>query len=413
MKINIVSHSDTVGGAARAAYRLHQALIKNGLISEMIVKVKQSDDFTVVASPSKLLQTFSRGVGFLSNNCNRLQKTKSPTLHSFNFIGSYVFRKIQSSNAEIINLHWINAETLTIKQISKINKPIILTLHDMWAFCGSEHLSVDTGFSQFRLGYDKKTKDSDHISGIDLNYFTWCRKKKYWNKPFTIVTPSTWLSKCVRESKLFSGWDVHTIPNTLNTDVFKPMERNVARKVLNLPQNKKLIGFGAMGGGADPNKGFDLLVDALLHLDNKTDYHCVVFGQSAPKDVPNFGLPVIYLGHLHDDATLALFYNAIDVMVVPSRQEAFGQAASEAQASATPVVAFRTTGLIDVVEHQTTGYLAKPFEASDLACGISWCLNDEFRYKSLSLAARERAKNLWSEKVVALQYRSLYEAVLK
>ena len=118
------------------------------------------------------------------------------------------------------------------------------------------------------------------------------------------------------------------------------------------------------------------------------------------------------MGHLNDDATLALLYSAADVMMVPSRQEAFGQTGSEAQACGCPVVAFNCTGLQDIVEHRVTGYLATPYDSVDLANGIKWVIENKDRHESLSSAARERALRLWAPEVVIPSYKAIYEDVL-
>lgn len=410
MKINIVSHSDISGGAARAAYRLHRALIDNDFQSRMLVKQKISDDYTVIPITPAPQYYLSKVVTFFSSLLLKLQRTKNPVLHSANFFGSKVYHEIQSSDADVINLHWINFETLSIKQIGQINKPIVMTLHDMWAFCGGEHYCNDNTSSRFRLGYEPQNKQ-DISPGIDLNRLIWSKKMKKWEKKFTIVTPSTWLSQCARDSKLFSGWDIHTIPNALNTDVFKPVNKIFARDLLNLPLNKKIIGFGAIGGGSDPRKGFDLLQDALNKLSSDESSISVVFGQSTPENIPELALPLLYIGRLYDDETLALLYNAIDVMVVPSRQENLPQTATEAQACGCPVVSFNSTGFPDAIEHKITGYLAKPFDTQDLAYGIEWCLTNNAD-GSLSQNCRDRAVSLWSFFNVANQYAKLYERLI-
>ncbi|WP_305402626.1 hypothetical protein [Photobacterium leiognathi] len=146
--------------------------------SEMLVKHKLSDDYSVI-SLSKYKQIYYKGISFLLNKIQQLQKTKSTTLHSSNLYGSSVFDLINNSDADIINLHWINHETLSLRQVSKINKPIVMTLHDMWAFCGTEHLSIDGLKSDFRVGYKELSEDSDFISGLNLNKIVWNRKLKY------------------------------------------------------------------------------------------------------------------------------------------------------------------------------------------------------------------------------------------
>lgn len=409
MKVSIVSHSDSKGGAARAAYRLHNALINNDIKSEMLVRVKHSDNNTVISS-SKFKQSLARAINYISTKIQSLQKTQSSILHSPNFFGSHVNKLINSSDSDIINLHWVNAETLSIKQIGNINKPVVMTLHDMWAFCGTEHLSIDSEFSNFKIGYHKLNDSSDYISGVNLNSYIWNQKRKYWKRKFAIVTPSTWLSRCVKHSLLFKDWDVYTIPNALDTELFKPIKKEKAREFFHLSNDDVLVGFGAIGGASDQNKGFDLLKKALNKLPKDKNYKCLVFGQDAPDNNMSINLPVMFIGHIDNDNALVNFYNAIDVMVVPSRQENLPQTGTEAMSCGTPVVAFNTTGLADVVEHKVTGYLAEPFNIDDLANGIEWChLNSQL---NISRSCRNRAISLWSEEVVSLQYKKLFLSII-
>ena len=98
-------------------------------------------------------------------------------------------------------------------------------------------------------------------------------------------------------------------------------------------------------------------------------------------------------------------------MVVPSIQEAFGQTASEAHACATPVVAFRIGGLIDVVSHKETGFLANPYDPESLAYGIKWVIEDKERNNKLSSQARLKAQKLWDSRIIAKKYIDLYNSV--
>jgi len=142
------------------------------------------------------------------------------------------------------------------------------------------------------------------------------------------------------------------------------------------------------------------------------DYELVVFGSSEPKTSQGFKQKTHYLGHLHDDVSLRVLYSAVDVMVVPSLQEAFGQTASESISCGTPVVAFGATGLLDIVEHQQNGYLAKPFDTADLAKGIEWVLKAP-NYDQLCQNARDKVLCKFDSKIVSRKYISLYNQVLK
>ncbi|WP_254977819.1 glycosyltransferase [Cyanobium sp. ATX 6A2] len=191
------------------------------------------------------------------------------------------------------------------------------------------------------------------------------------------------------------------------------MPQALARQLFALPAEPPLVLFGAVGGSRDPGKGWDLLVAALRRLTRSVPgLEAVVFGQSEPNAPPHLGLPVHYVGALHDDQALALLYAAADVMVVPSLMEAFGQTASEAQSCGVPVVAFNATGLPDVVDHQRTGYLAEPYDPADLAHGIRWVLETPERQAALGRQARQRAEQLWNPGRIAGLYAELYREVL-
>lgn len=415
MNIRLLSYSDIEGGAARAAYRLHSALRTANYSSRMLVQKKLSDDHAVtgpVGYVEKL--TFLNRI-LAGELLVKLQKSDNPIHHTPSWYPFELCRHFTHNleSADIVHLHWLR-DIPTIKCICRINKPVVWTLHDMWAFCGAEHYTSDSSTARWRTGYTKSNR-SPLDKGLDIDHWTWKRKKKYWQQPLHIIAPSHWLAKCVSESSLMRDWPVHVIPNVLDPDIFKPIDKSFARQTLNLPQDAQLILFGAIKGGEDPRKGFDLLQRSLAVLGKPltTKIYGVIFGQSQPKDAPEYGFPIRWMGHIHDEWTMTLLYSAADVMVVPSYQEAFGQTASEAQACGCPVVAFDTTGLPDVVEHKKTGYLAAPFEPEDLAHGITWVLEDKERHKRLSVAARERTVRLWSPEVVVPQYISVYQQAIE
>lgn len=144
----------------------------------------------------------------------------------------------------------------------------------------------------------------------------------------------------------------------------------------------------------------------------------MIFGQGQPKQGQpkvevQLGLSLTWMGHINDDFTLTLLYSAADVMIVPSRIEAFGQTASEAQACGCPVVAFNATGLTDIIEHKVTGYLAEPYSSEDLAKGISWILEEPKRLTTLGKEARKRATKLWSSETIVPQYIDIYSKTLE
>jgi glycosyltransferase involved in cell wall biosynthesis len=406
MKIIQLNHSDTFGGASRAAYRIHRALRSQGLDSWMAVNKATSGDWTVQRPETTLAKQMAYIRPYLGALIGQGLKTARSDLHSAALVPSTWPQRLNHSDADIVHLHWVNGEMLSISDIGKLHQPVVWTLHDMWAFCGAEHY---TEGDRWQHGYWKQNRPSNE-SGFDLNRWTWNRKQKHWREPFQIVTPSRWLADCVSKSALMRDWPVSVIPNPIDTELWQPVDKPFARQLLNLPQDVPLLLFGAAGGSLDPRKGFDLLRSALDHLRGELPgLELIVFGQQAPKQPIDLGFPIHYAGHLHDELSLRILYSAADAMTIPSRQDNLPNTGLEAHACGTPVIAFNIGGLPDIVDHLKTGYLAQAFDTVDLARGIQWMLEDADRLKRLGQLARDRALHRWSYDIVAKQYERIYK----
>lgn len=415
IKILHVGYSDFIGGAARASYRVHRALLQAKLDSRMRVILKGSEDPTVLGGQchgfDRFLWSFkSKATGFaIKSFLGAANESLSLAWHD-----TGLGKELNKANVDIINLHWLGNKTLSINEIQKIKKPVVWRLADMWAFCGAEHYSDS---DRYVHGYTESNRPFGE-NGIDLNRLTWLLKKKAWKKPINIVCPTSWLADCVKSSALMAEWPVNVIPTSIDLNVFSPVEKSLARSILGISTAPRLILFGAIGGLRDERKGGDLLLESIRHLKHiysyeKLDFELLVFGDPRNSLAEDIGCKVHFLGHLHDDVTLKLAYSAADVMVIPSRQDNLPGTGLEAHACGTPIVAFKIGGLPEIIQHLDTGYLAKPFDAEDLAQGISWVISDSLRLKELRENARARAELLWSPEVVSNQYINLYNHILK
>lgn len=406
MRPLLLSYSDIEGGAARAAYRLHQSLLNQGIDSRMRVRSARSGEWQIEGPAGRLAKLTNSLRTPAGSLLTRWQSSTNHNLRSINGLPSRWSTAINASKFDVVNLHWVAGEALSIEDIGRIGKPIVWTLHDMWPFSGAEHYGPDDDGARWREGYSAANRPAGS-HGLDLDRWVWWRKGRVWRRPMHIVAPSRWLAQCAKESALFAGWPVTVIPNPLDTATYRPHQRRMARELLGLPQDREIVLFGAIGGSSDPRKGHDLLARALGRVAASRIAErmlCVVFGQAEPKRSAELPLPTRWLGHLHDDLSLALLYSAADVMVVPSRQENLPQTATEAQACGCPVVAFNCTGLPDAVVHEQTGYLAAAHDPDALAEGILWLLRDEALRHRVGDAARERAVRLWSAQTIAERY---------
>lgn len=411
MRILTVASSDITGGAGIAAYRLHNALLNHGVDSEMLVQKKTSDDYTVLGPETIGQKIIGLGRPLMEQLPVRKYSQRNGTLFTPSWLPfSNIVNKINKINPDLVHLHWIGGGMMRIEDILRITAPIVWTLHDNWPFTGGCHIMWDC----------EKYKDScgacpclgsDKDSDLSRKVFN--RKQKVLSKisDITIVGVSKWITKCSENSALLGNKKHVTIPNPLDTNIYKPLDKKNARRLLNLPHNKKIVLFGANNSDSDINKGFSKLFESLNLLDGD-DIELVVFGASKPKADQGFKYKTHYLGHVYDDLSLVTIYSAADVMVVPSLQESFGQTASESMSCKTPVVAFGHTGLLDIIDHKVNGYLATPMDAYDLASGITSILEAE-NYLELCQNSRNKVLREFDSKLIATNFVELYDQILK
>ncbi|MCP3929873.1 MAG: glycosyltransferase, partial [Bacteroidetes bacterium] len=317
------------------------------------------------------------------------------------------------SDADIVILHWVGKEMLSIAEIGKINKPIIWRLADQWAFCGAEHYTLSEKDKRYIDKY-LTTNRNRNEKGFDINRWTWKRKIKHWyNKPMTIVTGSNWLADCAKSSYLFKNKRVEVIPSGLDMNSYKPVDKKVARQILNLPMNKKLILFGSMGANIDKRKGFHLLQPALKYLkkNSNIDMATVIFGASMPKFAPDFGMPSYYLSVLQDEWSLVLAYSAADVFVLPTMHDNLPYTIIESMACSTPCVSFRIGGLPDIIDHDINGFLATPFNTEELAEGIQTIIENDTLREEMSTNSRQKALEEYDVNIQVNKYLQLFDTL--
>ncbi|HEY9706927.1 MAG TPA: glycosyltransferase family 4 protein [Oculatellaceae cyanobacterium] len=398
-------------GAGRAASRLHLGLLNEKIDSSVLVLQKGTDYQSVnkLDEQTVLLKKIQEKLlgKYLSQIWGR------NTTFSINATPSLIENRIKNFNASLINLHWVGWEYVRIEELTNLRVPLVWTLQDMWPFTGGCHYSEECDRYTNSCGACPQLRSGKES---DLSRWVWQRKAKAWKDiNLTVVAPSSWIAKCASNSSLFRERPVEVIPFCLDTEQYKPIDQQKARELLNLPQDKQLVLFGALSATKDRRKGFHLLLPALQNLSKsgwRDRIELVVFGSDEPKNPIDLGFKAHYLGSLSDDLSLAQVYSAADVMIAPSIQESFGQTGSESLACGTPVIAFDGTGLKDIVDHQQNGYLVRPFEIEDLAQGIAWVLGDKERHHKLCIQAREKAEREFSLEVQARRYLSLYSELL-
>ena len=417
MRILIVNTSERTGGAAIAAGRLTEALKSHGIKAKMLVRDKQTDRISTVALGGGWKQVrkfvWERVVIWINSHFRRERLFSVDIANT----GNDITRLPEFKEADLIHLHWINQGMLSLKVIRKIlasGKPVVWTMHDMWACTGiCHHARTCTAFHSecgaCPMIYSQKRKD------LSTRIFRQ-KQRLYASGGIHFVTCSHWLEGMAKQSALLVNQPVSVIPNPISTTLFHPMKQTEARQKLALPTEGKLILFGSVKL-TDKRKGIDYMVEAcrLLakqHPALKEQLALVAVGMHAAELQPLVPFKVHNMGYVKEEHQLVEIYNAADLYVIPSLDENLPNTIMEAMACGTPCVGFPTGGIPEMIDHLKNGYLTKEHSAEQLAEGIYTLLTTP-AYESLSHEAVAKVNACYSERSVANQYGQLYAKLLK
>ncbi|MBS1532628.1 MAG: glycosyltransferase family 4 protein [Bacteroidetes bacterium] len=419
MKVVHLNTYDGNGGAGRACIRLNRALLRQGIESKIIVHYKFGKNPEIGEFSTNLFQKARTAASIILERIwakRYLKAVKTP--FSFTWFGRSVIRNKDVKEADIIHLHWVNHGFLNpkhIAEIAKLNKPVVWTFHDSNAFTGGCHVRYTCDHFKAECGNCPLLNDA---GDNDASHRIWLQKEDAYAKlDFTIIAPSAWMQHSVAESSLMKGKSVNRIPNTLETDVFRPTDKTSAKERLGLPKDKFVFLSGFMPSRKDMHKGTGYLLESLELLKNslgdKADQiELVVFGNRNTEDIPEFPFKTSFLGTINDDEKLALCYSAADAFLIPSLEDNLPNTVMESLSCSTPVIAFTTGGIPDMVDHEQNGYLAEYRSSESFTDGMQWIINHPDRGK-LQENARQTVMEKFSEEIIAKKYVEVYKNVLK
>lgn len=419
MRMLHFSTNDIEGGAARAAHMLHQSLSHAGVSSRMLVRRKQSNDGTV--REIRLLPWYSGGGRLIwrSRFFRRHLLPKPSYTFNLDTAAGIDMRKFNDStrgDVDAVCLHWIT-DFLGPESIRALYHhlrcPIFWVLMDIEPLTGGCHYSFGcNGFAR-RCGRCPQLGSSREK---DRSRALW---EKKWallqDLPITFVAPTGWVERRVRESSLYSGHRVFRISLPIDTNLFRPEDQVAARDALGVPKDRKMIFFGC-AKLEDPRKGMNHLRDALFALAARLesggskvraeDVLLLVAGESGGNLLDSIPFRRIELGYIREEHRLAMAYQAADLFVCPSVEDAGPLMIPESMLCGTPVVAFDTGGAPDLIRHRETGYLARYADSGDLAQGLFEMLDGRDLRPARS-RAREDALRLHHPPGIAERYASL------
>ena len=407
MRILHLSSYDQLGGAAKAAYRLHSALVEAGEDSLMLVRRKDSTRADVLG-PAGLKQRL------WSKLQRRVEKLLVAPRTSGEFsVGSMadgLAGRIRELRPDIVHVHWVAHGFLRLETLAALGVPVVWTMHDMWPFTGGCHYSgsctqysADCGRCPLLAGGQENDASRQGVIR---------RKNLLRNAEIQFVAPSQWLADCARASTVLATADVRVIPNVLDVNRFSPRNRAEMRRRFGLPEEGRMLLAGAMAMDAGSRKGGQDFYDAAACMTKRHEDHgpvyFAVFGTRLRQRVVRDGMTIYELGYIEGESAMADVYAAADIFVIPSQQDNLPNTAMEALAVGTPVVGYRVGGIPDMVQDGVNGLLAAPGDVAGLARAMALLLNDPVLWAACSGAARESVVRRYSPQVVTSAYRALY-----
>lgn len=397
MKVIILSRYYNKGGAAIAAKRLFDAFnSKNTFqtlyITPQIIEFNKKKYFFSTSLVFKYLEKIIFKLDtliFILLNINK-------PLRSFNYFGlinSKYFN--QKKDWDIINIHWINGGGISLSNISKIKKTVILTLHDSWLINSTSHYPTsinelfEKDFNLIQKVVLKKIEDKYRIY-----------KREKFSKISCIIVPSSWLYDLLLKDSYFSKFPIYKIPNPINLNIYKPIEKNY------LFGNKfKIIAY--YENKLDILKGSDLLNELIHQLAkfNQIEFHLI--GNNHNNDF-GFLSNVVSYGYISDELKLVEIYNSVDLCLSTSRSENLSQFLTQACACGLPLIAFNIGGNSDIINSGKNGFLINDFDINFMVSKILEIHNNSellnlMRNNSLNIS------KTWDSNLIALNYEEIFK----
>lgn len=412
MKVALFStYSD--GGAGIAAVRLHQGLRKIGLDSTFFYKWKHKevDGGKQILSEEVHNRIFEAYVkqNFMENihDGNTVCTAMYPGI-GFQFLDVL-------SHYDVYHFHWI-ASFISMEAIQKISqwgRPLIWTLHDQNPMTGTCHYAGTC--EQYKSACVECPQMKKQMEGAVLGLFK--LKETAMPPNIVVVSPSKWLADCARQSKIFKKHRVEVIENALDLSIYYQRDRNYSRKYFQLPDDAKVILFGA-NDLKEKRKGMHLLLEAVQQFKSNPQYASLLaeeklwvltFGYVSSV-IDQLGIPCKAIGYTDNDEVLAMAYSSADVVALPSLEDNLPNIMLEGMACGTPVVSFATGGMKDVIEDGKNGFLVPEGDCTAFAKALGLVLDGG---NGMRRFCREFAEKRFMLQKQAEKYADLYRELVK
>lgn len=408
MKITLINHSDTLGGASVVTYRLMEALCRAGADARLLVGAKSSDSLRVAeaASRSRRLIPFltEHAAIFSANGLSRSRLFRISIANA----GLPLHRHPWVEDADVVILNWVNQGLMSLGTIEKIarRKPVIWTMHDMWNMTGGCHHAGACDRYTAHCGHCPLLGFMGGAKDLSWGHFR-SKQRLYSSARMTFVAVSSWLRECAAESALLRDADVRLIHNPFPVEALEAPPR-FSRSELGLPSDSKIIMMSAARLD-DPVKDLPTAIAGLnvLHDKGLAATALMVGAVKNPQALDSLRMPVVTTGLVTDKERLHSLTAHSSVILSTSTFESFGATLLEGQAAGATPVGFVHDGRADIITPGVTGYAIADRTPEAVAAALTDALTVPISRDALRQAARR-----FDSPVIADRYLALAESLL-
>jgi glycosyltransferase involved in cell wall biosynthesis len=420
MRILQINTTAVGGGAGLVMLRLHAAWRARGAQATVLAQHRRPEQAGegVVSIPELLGQDEGRARRLAHLAAGRAERWLGwPQFHT-------TTRRLPATRlwreADLVHLHNLHGEYFNYEHVPALarSKPLVWTLHDMWALTGGCTFTRDcerweTGCHHCpQLAAINQLRRYPWLHPPDRTRPVWRAKARAFGQVRThVVAPSRFVYERAQRS-ILRGHHLHHIPNGVDLEKFRPLDQAAARAALGLPAEARVVFFTAATIG-NRRKGFAQLQQALAQLPQARDWWVLTAGSDGRGVGAKHPGPYLGLGFVSDDERMNLAFNAADVVALPTLAENHPLVLLEALATGTPAVAFDTGGVPEIARHAETGYVARFADVADLARGLTWVLEDDERLRAMGARSRALAEAEFGEARMIEKYWEVYEAAVE
>lgn len=403
-------------------HRLHRGLRQQGQTSDLVVRFQDlPEESAWVVTPNNEPAFFEMAgaAAIQAQAINQNRTDLSNIFFSFPYPGVDLSQLPVVQAADILHLHWVVSfqSPVTLKKLLDLGKPVVWTLHDMWAFTGGCHSAAGcTHYQTDCAPCPQLHHDPHYLPAAVLR-----DKLELLRSPnLTLVTPSHLMAETARQSQLFRDRLIHVIPNAIDTTVFAPLPKAEAKQRVGLPVDGRAIAFGAEFLSQRSKGGPELIATLQRCLQDEwfrtlveqEKLHLIGLGHPDPQLAEAVGVPLLECGFVDSEVQLRELYAAADVFLQPSLEESFGNMAVEAMSCGTPVIAFAVGIAPEVIETDVTGRVVPLADTEQMATAVLDLVHQPDKWRAMQEKCRDRVAQPFSQATQATAYLQLYESLL-